>query len=582
MKISRTKKLLFPILFILIATNLQGQNDTLEKILLKNIQAEVVNKKIMTNQSLKELGYISLTEKKYSLNFVPIRQLYPIVINNLNYYQFKIDSLGNILKTVKNKEIKAEIKFKIVELKQILQSSSKYSILGFSSDSSTRLYRLDSYKDLNVENSRITDPVVPVYQVRKGSVIDTLVVFSIKNIYYGFYYSDLDPDIIELKRASQERKDREQLLLRLYSNNPLFTKTKDWTLEVFPDTVVYLRKDYYRLISLNKKEVSIENYKVFYSLITSYDLEKTNRNLPKVFLERYNNNMQCEEVIEFSHSINEKVPLMNLWKDHLDNRKSYSGTVVDTLYRISYPKNLVFDTIFPGEFAKRTFDAIKYDRFKRQIERAIEVDTVLVEVRVNPVMSKDPFSIEKSSGDFNPSGYFNFYIDAGSAVLSQDVVFDAFTETSISINRKVYDSRLGKQSYSIDIENIRYQDREEFWSALSPKAEVSVDFIENWFDICFKNVQGYYKDKLVEQEKEKEAMKQLYSKYGEKYVKAAENFEIIVGMPEELLPYPLKLWTITRRSRTSNGFTISCTSKIDTSKTMVVAINNGKVSKVSY
>ena len=78
-----------------------------------------------------------------------------------------------------------------------------------------------------------------------------------------------------------------------------------------------------------------------------------------------------------------------------------------------------------------------------------------------------------------------------------------------------------------------------------------------------------------------EKIRKANKKYGKKYVDAAIDFDIIVGMHEDLLPYPLKLWSISSRSDFSNGYKLYLYSKLDTSVHLYIIVKNHKVSYVS-
>ena len=83
-------------------------------------------------------------------------------------------------------------------------------------------------------------------------------------------------------------------------------------------------------------------------------------------------------------------------------------------------------------------------------------------------------------------------------------------------------------------------------------------------------------------EKEKAIFRQnLISKYGQKYTDEAQNGNIIVGMPQELLPIPLRVWSITSKEDFSNGYKIWCKFRLDTSKRLLVVVRDGKVTRVS-
>ena len=94
-------------------------------------------------------------------------------------------------------------------------------------------------------------------------------------------------------------------------------------------------------------------------------------------------------------------------------------------------------------------------------------------------------------------------------------------------------------------------------------------------------------DKFVketrEQTKQSDQNKQaLINKFGAKYTNEALNGNIIVGMPEGLLPIPLGLWQITSRTNWKDGYRIYCSSKLDSSAKLSVYVQKGKVTMVSY
>ena len=70
-------------------------------------------------------------------------------------------------------------------------------------------------------------------------------------------------------------------------------------------------------------------------------------------------------------------------------------------------------------------------------------------------------------------------------------------------------------------------------------------------------------------------------KYGSKYVDAALKGDIIVGMPEDLLPIPLQAWSIKSRDNFANGYKLRCRFTLDNSRKLLIVVQNGKVSRVS-
>jgi hypothetical protein len=100
-----------------------------------------------------------------------------------------------------------------------------------------------------------------------------------------------------------------------------------------------------------------------------------------------------------------------------------------------------------------------------------------------------------------------------------------------------------------------------------------------------KNITYFYeylketKNKNNEDDQNKQI---IINKYGAKYTNEALNGNIIVGMPEGLLPIPLRLWEITSRSRWNKGYKIYCKSLLDSSVRLSVHVQNGKVTYVSF
>jgi len=95
------------------------------------------------------------------------------------------------------------------------------------------------------------------------------------------------------------------------------------------------------------------------------------------------------------------------------------------------------------------------------------------------------------------------------------------------------------------------------------------------------------KEQKLEQErladeikKETEELKVLYLKYEKKYVDAAKENKIIVGMHEDLIASPLKLWTLDSRSDFANGYSVFLISKADSNMHMHLTVRDGVVTYI--
>ena len=75
--------------------------------------------------------------------------------------------------------------------------------------------------------------------------------------------------------------------------------------------------------------------------------------------------------------------------------------------------------------------------------------------------------------------------------------------------------------------------------------------------------------------------KELIKKYGSYFTEKALSGDIVVGMPEGLLPIPLQFWNIDDNITWNNGYKIYCRSIFGDSNRLSVVVSNGKVSSVS-
>lgn len=89
------------------------------------------------------------------------------------------------------------------------------------------------------------------------------------------------------------------------------------------------------------------------------------------------------------------------------------------------------------------------------------------------------------------------------------------------------------------------------------------------------------KYELEKNTKNEEYKKQLVKKYGSYYTEKAMSGDIVVGMPEGLLPIPLQFWNIDDNITWNNGYKIYCRSIFGDSNRLSVVVSNGKVSSVS-
>ncbi len=89
-------------------------------------------------------------------------------------------------------------------------------------------------------------------------------------------------------------------------------------------------------------------------------------------------------------------------------------------------------------------------------------------------------------------------------------------------------------------------------------------------------------ERKIDDQKRAKYKADLISKYGQKYVDDALNGDITIGMPEDLLSIPLRVWTVTSVSKFNDGYDMYCYFNLDVSKRIRISVRNGKVSGIVY
>lgn len=571
------KRLIFFLLLSSFTLNGQTSIEDIKTQLVKNEQFALTSTNQKSFDIVSSTGYINLKDSRYLLNYVPIRNLELSVRVNKLYYKNKIDSLSTYISTVSDKTLKKQAKLQLKTFKTLKKTSEKYEEIGINQEIYQTFYGMGSNSGIKLikktQNDELTvnidDYVVPTYALKNHK--DTLAIIRFKGyneqyLYAGFLFSDLNPEKIKAKKKSINRAKRKRHLTSLYNNNPLYGESKDWTIEVFKDTAVFLHKMEFSRIQLDGNDVTSKQTKALYKFSSS---EKTPNS--KEFEEEISNfNLGTTESHKFikSHSI--KLPLIHLWDLSSDFRYPWFedtiGIPVDTLYRINYPRNYV-KTIFEEEFNKRRYTQIKYETFKKNLMDSITIDTTVI-------YASSYYGDYPSRIEFKIKGYGKRYNRYSKQTVKTGIGSNGY---SVYLDEKEYDIRLGETKYDFSGEL-----EDDSWNLWYSDTENIESFLEEWFNHLHNGSKEYYKEKLAQQEAEKAALKKLYSKYGEKYVKAAEEFDIIVGMHEDLLAYSLKLWSIDRRSLTRRGYTLYCTSMLDSSVRMTVTVTDKKVSYTSF
>jgi hypothetical protein len=173
------------------------------------------------------------------------------------------------------------------------------------------------------------------------------------------------------------------------------------------------------------------------------------------------------------------------------------------------------------------------------------------------------------------NNYFNVYQSGGKSTIEE-----------FSGVRRDFDTRVDKPNYNFVTCDTGFFN--EFASNYSGEnaSQTNKENIEELIAYQYsKEIASFDKflNEAREKNKQNDQNKQaLINKFGAKYTNEALKGNIIVGMPEGLLPIPLRLWQITSRTNWKDGYRIYCTSNLNSSAKLSVYVQNGKVSMVSY
>ncbi|MDC0105160.1 hypothetical protein OAJ52_04200 [Bacteroidia bacterium] len=155
------------------------------------------------------------------------------------------------------------------------------------------------------------------------------------------------------------------------------------------------------------------------------------------------------------------------------------------------------------------------------------------------------------------------------------------------INLTGKSAKHNKSGYDVRVDDIKNAFKFTFTDPDFITAEVS----SSRATVLEKNSRVYYEEtvdfvgsreyNIAKDSKTKEYKQQLVKKYGSRFTEKAMSGEIIVGMPEGLLPIPLQFWNVEDNVTWGNGYRIYCSLIFDVSNRLSVTVLNGKVSSVS-
>ena len=185
-----------------------------------------------------------------------------------------------------------------------------------------------------------------------------------------------------------------------------------------------------------------------------------------------------------------------------------------------------------------------------------------------------------------PNGYpISVYTDGDKLTIEKGLINTDWSNFDYKLTEK--SAKHNKSEYDVRVDDIKNAFKFTFTDPDFITAEVS----SSRATVLEKNSRVYYEEtvdfvgsreyNIAKDSKTKEYKQQLVKKYGSRFTEKAMSGEIIVGMPEGLLPIPLQFWNVEDNVTWGNGYRIYCSLIFDVSNRLSVTVLNGKVSSVS-
>ena len=448
----------------------------------------------------------------------------------------------------------------------------------------------------NYQNTNTAERVAYSYAISKmgseNNVFDTLIVFNILEggitpsafLMSDYARRDINIDEYTAKKEKELYEKRLRLIDTAFNGNEKL---------IFPNDSIYIYYIKYKKLT-DKYKYPISNFNDITFAVTNIrdsELVHQRTDLDKDCLncESLINEVVLHKALHYKDIYLNDIIIMEL--------NNTSGDVG------SYTSHLEFEINDADNFSKYNDILYWIDHADKYLEDKISLSKISLSLYpvensiclfLNEHVDIDdiPYSHNKNKVTYNKSfckllGY-DFKKKYDNAVNAYKKVFDY---NSIHFNNKSYDLRIDKFdptfvlflddfSHGLSFGNATQVFRYRHLPYGFTKENIVKHFAAKALNTFTYQTASKKRD-LEEKEKEEEELKKLYKIYGKKYVDAARNFDIIVGMPEDLLSYPLKLWTIKSRSDFSNGYDLYLYSKLDTSVHLYITVKNKKVSYVS-
>ena len=467
------------------------------------------------------------------------------------------------------------------EVKQIITDETVYTDLIFDFSDTNYIVFEDSKTSINhkfiYNYLEFSDLIVSKYITEKTNEIYYSCKLKYGNeIYYGFF-TDAD---LNLQKKQENfnfvSQGLEKLNMEKIKNqaknylNGYFTK-------IFPNDEMYLYDVEYELsIAGSDKKVNFSTTAISNSKdnnLTIDDFYSSTKQKPLNF--KYKSTINIYNLIANPIFIDSIYTIKNLsvssyryWdNDDIDARISEEARLIKkdinniNKFDYNYFANKFKNPTYLKGFSKTPYILRAKDDFKFEF---------------NDFYSK--YNVEAAMLSLSTNGTEVIFKYTPKSIETYGYMYAEYNFTPKSIERK-FDTRIDSLNFKfVFVDPLLLTESRQYHSQKSPEKLIDYNIKE-----CLISLNGYaayLKENNKQDQVDNKNKEILYGKYGKKYVDEAIKGNIIVGMHEDLLEIPLRLWAVDRKTNSNSTQTFYFHSKIDSSAKMSVSITNKKVSNV--
>lgn len=407
-----------------------------------------------------------------------------------------------------------------------------------------------------------------------AAATDTLVVFkSQPNGYFGYIMSDvkkMSQNIVfvdSLYAEDLKQQKRDEIRSKLQKLNSFLG---DYKSKMFPDNKVYLYS-YASSVDFLERNIYLNFVKNYYRITT-----------PNFIISNSNDLDYVKKKLDPQRTDTSSVHLVNSYTIE----SLIDSSAILKLKTYKYDKFTRNEIDVSQELKEYTTNQAKFDIYKEPSYWAKKLPKNILETEFTlllDVLDANYWDSRSSSNVKTKQLTFVANLD-GSELTIPILIY--FTPNAFKLDGKDFDPRIDEDyrfSKSLEFE---YRTTKIFYALNDNDMDVYNGFFgSEYFLWGAADIDRERREELAAKKEEVENKKilvPLYAKYGKQYVDQAVEGNIIVGMHEDLLERPLKLWSITSRSLVPGGYILYCKSMLDSSQRLTVKVLNKKVVYVKW